>query len=197
MNYFKDTDSFFNLPINLREQFAGLNQSFGYDMLYVRNCKYVKCSCFNESYGSPNPECPLCFGSGYFASIEKVHCIEKSPFRGKDNNKLTQSDIGSFDAGEIHIYAEFQTLPKNKDFLIKVTWDKHGRPVDVLRVCEIQNAHEYRMDGGRCELCKLIAKERPDKLDLFKTQLKQLSPSLKQQLARGGKAIWQYKPLTK
>mgnify|MGYP006990301722 CR=1 FL=1 len=84
----------FNVEIDLRYEADGLISEFGIDALYVRNCKFVRCKCFNDLNKTGDPKCPLCFGTGHFASIEKIQTIESSNSAYSGENSLKQTPIG-------------------------------------------------------------------------------------------------------
>ena len=67
-----------NVDIDLRKEAEGLIKEFSISILYIRNCKFVKCKCFDDINKCGDPNCKLCFGSGYFASMEKIPAIESS-----------------------------------------------------------------------------------------------------------------------
>lgn len=187
-----------NVDINLRHDSELLTSEFGIDVLYIRNCKFVKCKCFDDLNKTGDPNCKICKGTGYFASIEKIKTIESSnggrPY--SYDNKITQTSIGITDQkGEIY-YIRHQFNPKERDVILKVTWDKYGYPVDIVKVLEIDNVYEMRGDNGRVELNGCQISDRTDLVTPYREMLKEIpKKALSQLLKKEGKCIWPSKYL--
>jgi len=184
-------DSFVNVPIDLRHDAKILTDEFGIDVLYVRQCKYVKCSCFDDLNKTGNPDCPMCHGSGWFSSIQKVKAIESRNAQGAygSGSSLAKMDIGITDQMSEIFYIQQQYNPKERDFLLKVTW-KDGMPVDILKVLEIINVWEMRGDDGRNELNGCVISDRTDLVNAYRKMLATLPKKAIYQMAKGGKSIW-------
>lgn len=179
-----------NVAIDMRRNADGLVQEFGIDVLYVRNCKFVKCRCFSDLDKTGNPDCPYCMGSGFFSSIEKVQAIESSNRAYVSENSIAQLPIGVTNQKNEIYYIKHDVTPKERDYLLKVTWDKHGKPVDIVKVLEIVNVYEMRGDSGRVELTGCVIDDRTDMVRAFSKVLRQLPPASVQYLAIGGRSIW-------
>ena len=80
-----------NVEINMRQEANSLINEFGINVLYIRNCKYVRCSCFDDLNKTGDPNCKICMGSGYFASIQKTQAIESSNSAYSSENSITLS----------------------------------------------------------------------------------------------------------
>ena len=87
-------------------------------------------------------------------------------------------------------YIRHQYNPKERDYIVKVTWDKDGKPTDIVKVLEIVNVYEMRGDNGRVELNGCIINNRTDMVRTFDKILKQLPPASIEYLSKGGKSIW-------
>ena len=83
-----------NVEINLRHESESLTNEFGIDVLYVRNCKFVRCKCFNSLNATGDPNCKLCFGTGHFNSIEKIKVIESTFKAYSFDSTIAQLPIG-------------------------------------------------------------------------------------------------------
>lgn len=179
-----------NVEIDLRHDAELLTDEFGIDVLYVRDCKFVRCTCFNDLNKEGDPDCKLCMGTGHFASIQKIKAIESSDRAYSTENKLVSTNIGvSNQKNEIY-YIRHQFNPKERDMILKVTWDKNGYPVDVVQVLEITNVYEMRGDNGRVELNGCLIDSRTDLVESFTAVLKTLPKKAVMQLLKGGKYIW-------
>lgn len=185
-----------NVDIDMRRNAEGLINEFGINVLYVRNCKFVKCRCFSDLDKTGNPDCPYCMGSGFFASIEKVRAIESSNSAYSSTNSIAQLPIGVTDQKNEVYYIGHEVTPKERDYLLKVTWDKKGRPTDIVKVLEIVNVYEMRGDSGRVELTGCVINDRTDMVKTFSKVLRQLPPASVQYLAIGGRSIWPSQILT-
>ena len=179
-----------NVEINLRHESSILTDEFGIDVLYVRNCKFVRCNCFDDLNKVGDPNCKLCMGSGYFASIQKVKAIESSNSAYSSDNNILKTPIGTTDQKNEVYYIRHQYNPKERDMILKVTWDKHGNPVDIVKVLEIINVYEMRGDGGRVELNGCLVNNRTDLVRQYKGVLTALPKKAVSQLLKGGKSIW-------
>lgn len=185
-----------NVSINLRDDAHKLIGEFGIDMLYIRNCKFVRCKCFDDLNKTGDPNCPLCMGMGHFASIQKVKSFESQNRAYFSSNTITQTPVGVTDQKNEVWYLEYKYNPKERDVLLKVTWDKKGNPVDIVQVLEITNVYEMRGDKGRLEVVGCLINNRTDLMAPFNKALKGLSKKGLGELLRGGKYIWPAKLLT-
>lgn len=185
-----------NVNIDLRHELNLLDSEFGIDILYIRNTKFVRCDCFNDLEKTGDPKCPKCFGSGYFASIQKFKTIESSVSAYSSNNKVQIQPIGAIDNKDEVYYFEYEALPKERDFILKVSW-KDGIPIDVIKVLEVDNIYEMRGTHGRVEVYGVHVDNRPDEVIKFDKMLKRLPLKAKRILGKGDKFIWPLKLLTK
>lgn len=185
-----------NVPINLREDAHKLIEEFGINMLYVRNCKFVRCRCFDDLNKTGDPNCPICMGMGHFASIQKLMAFESQNSAYYDSNAIFQTKVGVTDQKNEVWYLEYKYNPKEKDMLLKVTWDAKGNPVDVVQVLEIVGVYEMRGDKGRLEVVGCLIDNRTDLMAPYNKALKGLSKKGLGELLRGGKYIWPAKYLT-
>lgn len=179
-----------NVDIDLRFQSDLLTDEFGIELLYVRNCKFVRCNCFDDLNKTGDPNCPLCHGSGYFASIQKIRAIESSNSAYSSTNSIQQTPIGVTDQKNEVYYIRHQFTPKVRDFLLKVTWDKQKYPTDVLQVLEIVNVWEMRGTDGRVELNGCLINDRTDMVQTWNEALRKLPRNATLELLKGGKYIW-------
>lgn len=185
-----------NVNIDLRHELNLLDSEFGIDILYIRNAKFVRCDCFNDLEKTGDPKCSKCFGSGYFASIQKFKTIESSVSAYSSNNKVQVQPIGAIDNKDEVYYFEYEALPKERDFILKVSW-KDGIPIDVIKVLEVANIYEMRGTHGRVEVYGVHVDNRPDEVIKFDKMLKRLPLKAKRILGKGDKFIWPLKLLTK
>ena len=184
-----------NVNIDLRHESDILTEEFGIDMLYIRNCKFVRCRCFNDANKTGDPNCKICMGSGYFASIQKVKAIESSNSPYSSNNAIAKTNIGVSDQKNEVYYLEHFYAPKERDVLLKVTWDKKGNPIDVAKVLEIINVYEMRGDNGRVELDGCVINNRTDLVRSYTDALRRLPQKAVREMLKGGKSIWPTKLL--
>ena len=179
--------------IDMRAELARLQDEFAIDVLYIRNNKFVKCTCFDDVNKTGRPGCPKCFGSGYFASVQKFRAIESSISAYSGANKTTPMPVGAIDYKEEVFYMDYRVNPAQRDYILKVSW-KDGLPVDVIKVHEISNVYEMRGDSqGRVEVFGCHITNRPDAVRQFDDFLKKLPRKALRVLKRGDKFIWPYK----
>lgn len=179
-----------NVEINLRRESSLLTEEFGIHVLYIRNCKFVRCSCFDDLNKVGDPNCKLCSGTGHFASIQKIKAVESSNSAYSGDNSILKTNIGTTDQKNEIYYIRHQHNPKERDFILKVTWDKYGNPVDIVKVLEITNVYEMRGDNGRVELNGCVVNNRTDLVRQYKAVLAALPKKAVSQLLKGGKSIW-------
>ena len=179
-----------NVEINLRHESSILTDEFGIKVLYARNCKYVRCKCFNDLNKTGDPNCKLCFGTGHFASIEKIKAIESANSAYSSTSSITQLPIGVTDQKSEIYYLQYPFVPKERDMILKVTWDKQGYPIDIIKVLEIVNVYEMRGDKGRVELNGCLVNNRTDLVRPFSKILSSLPRKIVSPLLKGGKTIW-------
>jgi hypothetical protein len=184
-----------NNDINLRHELNLLHDSFSINVLYIRNNKFVRCSCFNDLEKTGNPDCLKCFGSGYFASIQKFRAIESSTSPYSSNNQTQPKPIGAIDYKEEVYYFDYSVAPRMRDYILIVTW-KNNKPVDVVKVLEISNIYEMRGDNGRIEVYGAHITNKPDSVKQFNSFLKKLPEKALRIIGKGGKYIWPMSLLT-
>ena len=179
-----------NVEINMRQEANSLINEFGINVLYIRNCKFVRCRCFDDLNKTGDPNCKLCFGTGHFASIEKIQAIESSNSAYSSDSSITQLPIGVTDQKNEVYYIRHPFVPKERDMILKVTWDSQGYPIDIVKVLEIINVYEMRGDKGRVELNGCLVNDRTDLVRPFTKILSSLPRKAVSPLLRGGKTIW-------
>lgn len=179
-----------NVDIDLRYQINGLTDEFGINILYVRQNKFVKCKCFNDLNKTGDAKCPYCNGSGYFNSIQMIPAIESSNSPYSSTNSILKLNIGVTDQKNEIYYIKQQYTPKERDFILKVTWDKNKNPVDIVKVLEIINIWDTRGDNGRSEFFACLTNDRTDMVTPFTRTLRSLPSKGINTLLQGGKYIW-------
>ena len=184
-------DNFVNVPIDMRYNAEILTEEFGIDLIFVKQCKFVKCKCFDDLHKTGDPSCKLCHGTGYLMSMQKVKAIESSTGQPYFDTNILRNlrGIGITDQKFEVYYIRQQYNPKERDYLLKVTW-KDGMPVDVIKVLEIQLVYEMRGDNGRNELNGCVINDRTDLVKTYNDALKALPFKAVKEMAKGGKSIW-------
>ena len=184
-------DNFVNVPIDMRHNAEILTQEFGIDVILIKNCKFVKCTCFDDLNKTGDPKCKFCHGSGWFSSMQKIKAIESSNGTPYFNTSFLFNNrgIGITDQKMEVYYIRQQYNPKERDIILKVTW-KNNIPVDVVKVLEINSVYEMRGDNGRNELngCTII--DRTDMVTTYNKMLKSIPIKAIKEMAKGGKSIW-------
>jgi len=186
----KTGSEFKNVDIDLRHEMDVLTDEFRINVLYVRNNKFVKCKCFDDLDRTGDAKCPFCHGSGYFNSIQMIPAIESSNSPYSSNNSIAKLKIGITDQKNEVYYLKQQYNPKERDFILKVTWDKDQNPIDVVKVLELINIWDTRGDNGRTELFACLTNNRTDLVTPFSETVKSLPKKAIAELLKGGKYIW-------
>ena len=186
----ENTSEFRNVDIDIRHEAQILTEEFGINVLYIRNNKFVKCKCFDDLNKTGDPDCKYCHGSGYFNSIQRIPAIESSNSPYSSNNSIKKLEIGVTDQKNEIYYIQQQYTPKERDFILKVTWDKNGNPADVVKVLELINIWDTRGDNGRTEFFACLTENRTDLMEIFNKTVKSLPTKAINELVKGGKYIW-------
>jgi hypothetical protein len=186
----KISNEFRNVNIDIRHEAKILTEEFGIDVLYVRNNKFVKCRCFNDLNKTGKSDCPICHGTGYFNSIQMIPAIESSNSPYSSNNSIAKLQIGVTDQKNEIYYIQQQYTPKERDFILKVTWDKNKNPIDVVKVLELINIWDTRGDNGRTEFFACLTNNRTDLVGIYSKTIKTLPQKAINELLKGGKYIW-------
>ena len=181
---------FRNVDIDLRHETQILTEEFGINVLYVRNNKFVKCKCFDDLNKTGSTKCPYCHGTGYFNSIQMIPAIESSNSPYSSTNNIAKLQIGITDQKNEIYYIQQQYNPKERDFVLKVTWDKDKNPVDIVKVLELINIWDTRGDNGRTEFFACLTNNRTDLMNSFNKTIKTLPQKAINELLKGGKYIW-------
>lgn len=184
-------DNFKNVEIDLRQNSELLTEEFGINILYIRNAKFIRCKCFNDLNKNGDAKCPYCLGTGHLASVQKIKAIESSNIRPySEESSLFKRNIGVTDQKSEIYYIRQQYNPKERDLILKVTWDKYGNPVDIIKVLEIINVYEMRGDNGRIELNGCVINNRTDLVTPYKKYLSILPKKIIRQINIGEKGVW-------
>ncbi len=186
----KTDNEFRNVDIDIRHEAQILTEEFGIKVLYLRQNKFIKCRCFDDLNKTGNAKCKLCHGSGYFNSIQRIPAIESSNSPYSSNNSIAKLQIGVTDQKNEIYYIQQQYNPKERDFIIKVTWDKNGKPIDVVKVLELINIWDTRGDNGRTEFFACLTNNRTDLVSSFNETIKTLPRQAITELVKGEKSIW-------
>lgn len=194
MNYQYDTT--YNVPIDIRHEAKYLTKEFGFNVIYVRNNKYVKCTCFDDLHKCGDPKCRKCFGSGFFSSMQKIPVLVAGNSPYSEPNRLNKQPIGVTTQKNEIVYIQQEYNPQERDVILKVTWDKYGYPVDIKNVYEIASVREMRGDDGRNELNGCTVNNRTDMVAEYNRMLKAASRKILHEMAKGGKGIWPMKDLS-
>ena len=122
-----------NVEINLRHESKTLTDEFGINVLYIRNCKFVRCKCFDDLNKTGDPNCKLCFGTGHFASIEKIQAIESSNSAYSSDNSITQLPIGATDQKNEVYYIDGNEFIwyDNEHCVVICGYDKNNNTVEI------------------------------------------------------------------
>lgn len=172
--------------IDLRNHLKILQNEFSYDILYNRATKYIKCRCFDAVYKSGDPKCPICSGAGYGTSLEKMRIIEYTPTK----TGLQQAEFGEYNDRTKTFFMTYRDVPKEKDFIIILKWNKDKTPSNVMEVYQVQSAIPVRGDRGRIEFYSVKACLAPDMRQQFSRNLPRLPRQVKRALAEGKRYVW-------
>ena len=139
--------------VDLRKEFDGIIKEFGRHYLLVRNDKTQRCSCVDTLYNTAKDKCPICLGTGYINSVEKL--------AGRDTvaavpetlpRMITNTEIGNMAVPSRRFYFYYDTMPKRQDLVIVCGWNGNKPIIDeYTEIYEINHVEPKRADNGRIE----------------------------------------------
>ena len=119
-----------------------------------------------------------------------IQAIESSNSPYYFENSIDKLKIGVTDQKNEVYYIQSIYNPKERDFILKVTWDKYKNPTDVVKVLELINIWDTRGDNGRTEMFACLTNNRTDLVNDFNKTVKSLPQKAVNELLKGGKYIW-------
>lgn len=176
--------------INLRKEFAELQNQFGVHILLIRATKYVRCKCYNPLHQAGDPSCKICMGNGHLTTMEKVKGIHQGSPMLNRNDELRNTEIGLASSQETAFYVPHTVRPKARDHVVYIGWDSKGLPQEVQKVYQVIASKEIRGDKGRVELYGLNLKLRADMLHTYNKNVKSLPSKAKEMIAKGKRYVW-------
>lgn len=114
-------------------------------VIYIRRDENFTCQyCSPDpNAGEGDPTCPMCMGTGYPVTLEKVKVLIAKANRTARPNSDNLPGLVSL--GEIRAYFTKDDLPKQGDYLLEVEWtvdsdyvESVGEPVSII--------HAYKVD---------------------------------------------------
>lgn len=135
--------------INLRKEVDYILNNFGIKVLYVRNSKYARCSCYDELYKSGNIKCKKCLGSGKLTTLEVM-----TMFISDDKYYSKLSAAGKYNASIGKAITRHNKDIAFNDFIL-IVGSANNIVTDVKTVYRINNVNNVRCDNGRIEYNEL------------------------------------------
>jgi hypothetical protein len=127
--------------MNLHKEFNRFIRDDRYRITYVRRNTQIRCKC--ADCGGPNPNCPICYGTGYQITIEHPYS-RRSPYWGSDSmHGLEQiQPLGYVNSDTWVYYLAAQVQPKEFDLIIdtkrywvrRVHLERDGAEIAFYRV---------------------------------------------------------------
>lgn len=154
--------------VDLRVEMDYMLENYGSDFLLIRNDKRYPCTCITQISASSNDRCPLCLGTGYWHSAEKIRGRTKATSSADTLPKsVNYTQIGDVGVSLRHFYTNYLVRPKGKDLIVVCEWN--GKiPVfdEYTEIYEVNYAEPMRGDNGRIEYFKAVAKSDPVNMKL-------------------------------
>lgn len=139
--------------VDLRREFDDIIDEFGKPYLLIRADKKQRCKCVDTLYNSARDDCPICLGTGYISSVEKV--------TGRDvvasipetlPRMITMGDPANIVVPSRRFYFRHDTNPKRQDLIISCAWNGNVPVIDAYtEVYEVNHSEPKRADSGRVE----------------------------------------------
>ena len=124
------------------------------------NGELERCPCRTRLTEEPSRDffCRYCHGHGYFWDEYKIVY-----YRNDDSFSKREGNIQEFESD--HFFFEYNVDIDPTDFIVEVSLDKEGRPLQPVvreKVFNIMSADTFRADTGRVEFWQIRAKEEPE-----------------------------------
>lgn len=179
-----------NTAIDLRNELDLLQNELSYDILYNRATKFLRCQCYDKRYHSGDSKCPICHGSGFVTTLERMKVIEYTPSIGSTGSKTEMFSFGEFNQQQKIFYLTYKSAPQEKDYIFVTGWNKDKTPSGVTSVYVIKAVNAVRGDHGRLEYYKVVAALVPDMKRLVRETVNRLPGSGKRAIAEGKRYAW-------
>jgi hypothetical protein len=147
--------------MDIRAEVKKILENYGHYVLYLRRDLRLKCDCYQENAETADPNCPLCFGTGYKVSIEKILARRQSSSNNSTvpNNLLNQS-AGKFYNNPMIYYLPYQVNPKNGDLIIEVKW-MNQKATGIKEKHFITNVQDKRGINGSVMFFQVYCQNEP------------------------------------
>lgn len=155
--------------MDLRSEMSGILRDFGHDVLLVRVDKRAICTCVDAVTLSAKKECPVCLGTGFLHTAERVRVRTVVSVNTGDilPRLLSQTSIGPAGIGGRVFYLQHTIRPKKQDLVIMCDWAGEIPIFDeYTEVLSVNNAEPLRGDGGRIEYFAISCQTDPVKSDI-------------------------------
>jgi hypothetical protein len=173
--------------IDLRKEFEGIENEFKFDVLLVRTNNLTRCKCYDPLHGDGNRKCRICGGSGRVNLIEKVPVVHENV---NTDGFVKMTELGLSASNTIILYMNFKIMPKVRDKIFIVGYDKYKLPIDIKRSCTVMSAEEVRGENGRVEGYLVYAKYTPEQILLEQRRLNAIPPKSKSEIMKGKRYTW-------
>lgn len=145
--------------MDIRKNLKATLKEYGHTVTYIRTNQRFRCSCFSERNGeATNVTCPICYGSGFKATVERVLTRRKLLTASQSLiASRSTTDVGNLQVVGYTYYMEFDTAPKSGDFIFEVIWD-NGVPIEVKEKLLISAVDAKYGLRGRTEFFQVYAR---------------------------------------
>lgn len=184
-NIEKDTDD-----INFRKEFNSLNEQFGFDMLYIRANKRIRCKCYNPRTKDGDSKCKICGGKGKLCCIEKIKGIRQNFERPVTEQYLK---LGLSASNTTILYVSNEVAPVINDEVLIVAFSRDGDvpiPVNIKMSARLIMIEKVRGTNGRVEAYRCFAKFAPERVVLNQRRLNAIPAIDKKKIMKGVRYTW-------
>ena len=149
---------------DLRADIDRILDETGNYILFIRLNNKIRCTCWNELYGTPFSNCPKCLGTGYLYQTERhlTRSIASSSATSPLPNALKSFEIGDINGSNKMFYLKDSVLPKSCDLIIECGFNEDVPVIDDYSfLYEISFAQPFRCTDGRIEYFRAACKNEP------------------------------------
>jgi hypothetical protein len=154
------------MEIDLRQEMIDLIEKRGHWFVLRQSFPGRKCQCVNPVTGDSSKDCNTCFGSGR-AFIDRFVKGRKTSRTGYKQGGAPEArtPIGLASSPDAVFYVQYDQKPSQTDYVLEIALDPNDqepvRSYKILSVFDIEEAVEFRDQGGRIEFCSLFANRMP------------------------------------
>lgn len=149
--------------MDLRYEFDEILAQYGSNCLLVRDEQKLRCSCWNEKTQEAERDCPVCFGLGWTAFVEK-HTVRSQDTSVPESLAFLGQGVS---LGEMAVpgrqyYMRYNASVSPGDLIVEVEWSDSGKPLWTGKgIYEVSHVSDQRFERGEIVFKVVYCKDQP------------------------------------